>query len=211
MVKDKIVIYDLTWPMSESMAVWPGDPAVVVTRVSGAGEPSVSQLTLGTHTGTHVDPPAHFLPGAATVDRLPLDTLIGPAWLADVDGNTALNGRDLEAAGIPSGVTRLLLRTVNSRRTPPADRFDTGFVGLGAEAATWLLHRGIRLVGIDGPSIEPFDAPGEPVHRALLAAGVIIIEGLALRDAPRGASQLACLPLLLAGGDGAPARVVISV
>jgi arylformamidase len=207
MVKYAAVIYDLSRPISDGMTVWPGDPPVTVTRASEPHEPAVSRLSLGSHVGTHVDPPAHFFPGAATADQLPLDALIGPAWLADVEGGRELTAQDLDAARIPDGVTRLLLRTVNSRT--PADVFDTRFVGLAAGAAAWVLNRDLRLIGIDGPSIEPFDAPGEPVHRALLGAGVVIIEGLALRHAPGGACELICLPLLLAGGDGAPARVVI--
>ena len=83
------------------------------------------------------------------------------------------------------------------------------FVALAPDAAAWLLDHGIRLVGIDGPSIEAYDAPGDPVHRALLAAGVIIVENLALAGVAPGAYELTCLPLRIAGCDGAPARVVL--
>ena len=204
-----MIIYDVTLPISSGLPVWPGDPPVIIETTSGAGEPKVSRLSLSSHTGTHVDAPAHFLPGALTVDRLPLKVLIGPAWLADIRGESAIGAAALQDAGIPTGTERLLVRTDNSHQPMRASHFDEDFVGITAEGAEWLLTRGVRLVGIDGPSIEPFISAGEPVHRALLAAEVILIEGLALARVPAGACQMLCLPLPVADGDGAPARVIL--
>ena len=197
---------DITRPIYDGMPVWPGDP--VVTICPGPDLPSVTQLSLGSHVGTHVDPPAHFLPAGRTVDALLLDVLLGPAWVVHVPGDAAITAAALDAAAVPSEVTRLLLRTANSDR--PNSGFDPGFVGLAPDAAAWLLQRGVRLIGIDGPSIEPFKSPGHPVHHALLAAGVIIVEGLLLADVPPGPYELLCLPLLIAAGDGAPARVILT-
>lgn len=202
----KRLLIDISQPLHSGLPTWPGDPPVAMARL-GDGVPAVSQISLGTHTGTHVDPPAHFIPGAATVDQLPLDVLVGPAWLAHISGRGPITARRLEDAAIPDETLRLLLRTDNSAR--PGAAFDPDFVALGPDAAQWLLARQIRLIGIDAPSIEPFDSPGEPVHRRLLAAGVVIVEGLALAGVASGTGELICLPLSIRDGDGAPARAVL--
>ena len=200
-------LIDVTLPISEQLPVWPGDPPVHVTRVSD-DLPMVSGLSMSCHAGTHVDAPAHFLAGGAGVDALPLDVLIGPAWVVRFAGRGPLTASMLAEAAIPTGTVRLLIRSDNSDRVVEA--FDPDFVALAPDAAAWVLDHGIRLVGIDGPSIEAYDAPGDPVHRALLAAGVIIVENLALAGVAPGAYDLTCLPLRIAGCDGAPARVVLA-
>jgi arylformamidase len=199
-------LIDVTLPISERLPVWPGDPPVHVTRVSD-GLPMVSGLSMSCHAGTHVDAPAHFLAEGAPVDRLPLDILIGPAWVVHLAGQDGITAETLAAANIPVGTIRLLIRSDNSDQT--VGDFDPVFVALAPDAANWLLAHGIRLMGIDGPSIEAYDAPGDPVHRELLAAGVIIVENLMLAGVEPGAYELTCLPLLIAGCDGAPARVVL--
>jgi len=141
------------------------------------------------------------------VDGLPLDVLVGPAWVVHLVGQAPLTASMLAGAAIPPGTVRLLIRSDNSDRVFEA--FDPDFVALAPDAGAWLLDHGIRLVGIDGPSIEAYDAPGDPVHRALLAAGVIIVESLALAGVAPGVYELTCLPLRIAGCDGAPARVVL--
>lgn len=195
-------------PLSERLAVWPGDPPVGIARLGGE-LPAVSGLSVSSHTGTHVDAPAHFVRGGTTVDLLPLERLVGRAWVACLPGPGPITAAAMVAAGIPQGTERLLIRTDNSNRAEAGTIFDPGFVALAADATDWLLAQGVQLVGIDGPSIEPFIAPGEPVHRALLAAGVVIVEGLALAGIATGAYELICLPLRIAGCDGAPARVVL--
>ncbi len=200
-------IYDLTLPLSPELAVWPGDAPVEIDR--SAGLPAVSRLAFGSHSGTHVDPPAHFLEGGMTVDRLPLELLVGPAWLAQVDEGGTVTAAALEAAAIPPGIERLLLRTRNSDRPPAKHGFDPDFSALAPDAADWLNRRGVRLVGIDAPSIEPYDSPAHAVHNTLLGAGVIIVEGLLLAGVPAGAYTLICLPLRIEHGDGAPARVLL--
>jgi arylformamidase len=205
-----VEIVDISQSVSPGMEVWPGDPPVEVTAVMrvSAGDPAnVSGLRLGTHTGTHIDPPAHFFDDAPGADALPLGALIGDAVVADVAGAPGpLGGPDLEAI-IPPGTVRLLLKTEGRAVSGPA---------LSAEGAAWLVERGVRLVGIDGPSIEaPADVPGAaegpayPVHTTLLRAGVVIVEGLDLSSVAPGGYELVCLPLKLVGGDGAPARAVL--
>jgi arylformamidase len=200
-------LIDVTLPITDNLPVWPGDPPVHLTRVSD-DLPVLSGLSMSCHAGTHVDAPAHFLAGGAGVDALPLDVLTGPAWVVHFAGLNPLTATMFAGAAIPTGTQRLLICSDNSDRVVEA--FDPDFVALAPDAAAWLLDRGIRLVGIDGPSIEAYDAPGDPVHRALLAAGVIIVENLALAGVSPGAYELICLPLPIAGCDGAPARVVLA-
>ena len=203
------MIIDISLPIGPDTPVWPGDPPVLVEPVArmAEGDPAdVSRLALGTHTGTHVDPPAHFIPGAATVDALPLDVLVGPAVVAGFPAGP-LDGDTLAAAALPEGSTRLLLKTGG----------DAG--ALSPDGARWLVERGVRLVGADTLSIEPEAAcPGVrgcppeeqyPVHRILLGAGVVIVEGLDLAIVTPGLYQLVCLPLRIVRGDGAPARAVL--
>jgi arylformamidase len=188
---------DITAPLGPGTRCYPGDPPVELTRLSeadGVDRFALSRLTLGTHAGTHVDPPAHFFPGAATVDRLPLDLLIGPALLVDVARGRPVTTDDLTV--VPPRTRRLLLRT--------------GDQPLTEGAARWLVSRGVRLVGVDALSVDPPDAPG-PVHRILLEAGMIIVEHLLLAGVEPGRYRLICLPLRLMGGDGAPCRAVLGI
>lgn len=204
-------IYDISVPISAALPVYPGDAGIAITpvlRMSEGGAADVSLLSLGTHTGTHVDPPGHFIPGGALADTLSLETMIGPAWVADASGHPAITGAVLERLKIPAGVERLVLRTDNSELW---DRpgFAEDFVYIDGEAAQLLVGRGVRLVGIDYLSVEKFGAGRPEAHHALLGAGVIIVEGLDLREVEQGQYTLLCLPLKIKDGDGAPARVVL--
>lgn len=205
-------ILDVTRPISGRMAVWPGDPPVVIDHHSGGAEdyPAFSRISFSSHVGTHVDPPAHYLPGGRTVDQLPLDLLLGPAWLVYLPEPGPITAAMLKAANMPAGVKRLLIRTRNSDQPDTAkSAFDEKFVALSMDAAEWVAARGIQLVGIDGPGIGPFGEESTPVHLALLAVGVIPLEGLNLSGVEPGAYELICLPLLIEQGDGAPARVLL--
>jgi arylformamidase len=212
------VVIDISLSVSPTLTVWPGDPPVVlepVARVEDGDVAAISRLVLGTHTGTHVDPPAHFLPGGATVDELPLDVLVGPAVVADCRGGAPVDAARLEALALPAGTTRLLLKTAGGGAAPTGGEGPTASGGpdattgiLTPDGAAWLVERGVRLVGADTLSIEPA-TEDYPVHRLLLGAGVIIVEGLDLTPAAPGRYQLVCLPLRIAGGDGAPARAVL--
>ena len=145
------------------------------------------------------------------MDELALDVLVGPATVVDLTGRPGpIDPADLEAAGVAAGTERVLLRTDNSslwRARPPV--LPESYVSLSPAGAEWLVERGTRLVGADFLSVESPAGDGYPVHRCLLGAGVVLVEGLDLSGAPAGRYLLACLPLKVVGGDGAPARAVL--
>ena len=202
---------DVSVPVHDGMVHWPGDPEVRVCRthaIERGDEVNLTQLSMSAHTGTHMDAPIHYLPGASTMDALPFAATIGRARVVAVETPGAISQDVLESAGIQAG-ERLLLKTRNSDHPWYRRHFDAKFTALSAESARWLARRRIQLLGIDYLSVGPCDDEGGKVHRALLAAGIWIIEGLNLRAVEAGLYELICLPLRLAGADGAPARALL--
>jgi arylformamidase len=202
---------DVSVPIEDGMIIWPGDPPFISERVKTIAENgvcNVTKLDLGAHTGTHVDAPIHFIDGAAGVETSPLDVLIGPAWVVDagrVEG--PLDDVALRRLDIPGDETRLLFKTTNGSLRSRAT-FEPGFVALNASGAVEILARGIRLVGLDFLSVATFDDP-IATHRALLGAGIVVVEGLDLRSVEPGPYELVCLPLPIVGCDGGPARALL--
>ncbi len=207
-------VFDVSVSLSSDLPVWPGDPDVAVepaARIARGDVCNVSRLALSSHTGTHVDAPWHFVDGAAKLDEIPPQRWIGPCFVARVPEDARrVELAHMEAAGIPPGTERLLLRTANSARWRPGKlTFDEHYVALSPVAARWVVERGIGLVGIDYLSIEAFDDLAHETHLTLLGNGVLIVEGLNLGAIEPGPYTLLCLPLPLAGGDGAPAHVLL--
>jgi arylformamidase len=207
-------IHDISVPVSPSLPVWPGDPAVVLEKVSSmdaGAHDNVSRLACGVHTGTHVDAPHHFMNDHRTVEMLALDVLVGPALVVELPLDARLVTADvLEQAAIPAGTERVLLKTANSQLWARGENaFFTDFVGVSEDGAEWLVSHAIKLVGIDYLSVAPYHQ-SIPTHRALLGAGVIVVEGLDLSAITPGSYGLYCLPLKLVGSDGAPARVILT-
>lgn len=206
-------IIDVSLTLSNQLPVWPGDPRVLLERVhkieDGANS-NVSRLDLQVHSGTHIDAPVHFLPGEKGVDSILLPNLIGPCFVLEFPDDVAIINREtLSSQYIPAGVTRLLFKTRNSTFWASGDtEFRTDFVGLAQDGAQSLVERGIRVVGIDYLSIAPYKQ-SRPTHETLLKAGMVIIEGLDLQQVTTGYYTLMCLPIKLAGSDGAPARVAL--
>lgn len=202
--------YDLSLPVSPDLPVWPGDPPVRVLLSSSLakGDPAnVSRLDLGSHTGTHIDAPLHFEPGGAPVDSLPLDVLIGPARLVELGVAEKISASDLSVLDW-TGVTRVLFKTRNCRLWGGRS-FREDYVYLAEDAARFLVGRGVRLVGVDYLSVESYRDKSFSTHHVLLRAGVVILEGLNPSDVLPGDYELIALPLRIAGGDGAPARVIL--
>ncbi len=194
------------------MPVYEGDPGVEIAAWSALAKgdsANVSFLHLGAHTGTHVDAPAHFIKGAAKIDSLSLDVLIGPARVIRVPDDATEIDRDLLEQCDLNHVERVLFHTRNSNFWTEGFRKD--FTHLLPEAAEYLIAQGIKLAGTDYLSIEKFHSGNHRTHIALLSQGVVILEGLNLSDVPAGDYELICLPLKISegAGDGAPARAVL--
>jgi len=207
-----MTIVDVSLPIHDAMTVYRGNPAVRIRPAMTLAKDRVnlSELCLGSHTGTHVDAPSHFIKGGRGIDRLDLRRFIGPAWVADVRRVAGGIGAEaLQRARIPKGSRRVLLRTSNSRLWHPARPFRTDFVYLAANGADWMIERGVELVGIDYLSIEGYGVPGAPTHKRLLGAGIPIVEGLDLFRVRPGRWQLVALPLRIANGDAGLTRAVL--
>ena len=208
-------IHDVSLVLRPEMITWPGEPAPRIEplkRISKGDGNNVSIVTFGDHTGTHVDPPLHFIEGGNTVDKLPLDALVGRCRVLEFNGPGHVSGAWLDSAKIPDGTQRLLFKTPNSARWgDPTATFTRDFTTINASAAKWCVDHGVKLVGIDYLSIEPQgpEKEGYPVHNTLLGAAVVIIEGLDLRGVAAGQYELVCAPIKLLDGDGAPARVLL--
>lgn len=204
-------IYDISTPVRSGGVVYPGNPEIriepqqAISRGAGA---NVSAVAFGSHTGTHVDAAKHFFDDGQTVDRIPLDRFIGPAIvLAFADDLMSISAAELARHDIGSH-TRVLLRTRNSSLLTRSD-FVKDYTYLAPDGAEHLVHRGVELVGIDYLSIEQFHSGHHRTHLTLLEKNTVIVEGLDLSEVPPGEYQLICLPLRLAGLDGAPARAIL--
>ncbi len=202
-------IYDISMGIKNGMLTYPGDPGVEITREKtiGAGSSAnISRYCMGSHTGTHIDPPFHFFPDGKAADLLPLDALVGPARVVEAPVSE-IDGNFLSGAGV-EGAVRVLFKTGNSSFCEdPVFRKD--FARLAPDGAEFLKRAGVKLVGIDYLSIEKFHSVDHAVHRLFLGGGIVIVEGLNLSDVAPGDYTLACLPLKIIGGDGAPARAVL--
>jgi arylformamidase len=198
-------IFDITLTMYPGMVVWPGDPAVQMdrlTKIENGDNCNVTFLSTAVHAGTHVDAPYHFLADGTTIETLPLDVLVGLTQVIQIPDDVA------EVEFIP-GITRVLFKTRNAKIRAAGEReFDTTFVAVSADAAEILLGKGVQLVGVDYLSVAPFKN-SRPTHEILLGAKVVLLEGINLDAVEPGLYTLYCLPLKLAGSDGAPARTIL--
>jgi arylformamidase len=202
---------DISMPLFPGMPAFPGDPPFGSTRLRSLAKGdayNISWLSFGSHAGTHLDPPVHFVEGGATIDQIDLDVVNGPCRVVEVDAHATSVGVD-DVAKIPAECPRVLFRTVNSARWAGSLTFFPDFVGLTAAAAEALVARKVRLVGLDSLSIENDPTGTFPVHHTLLGRGSLILEGLLLADAPGGDYVIECLPLRVRDGDGGPSRVVL--
>jgi arylformamidase len=203
-------LIDVSVPLDATLPTYPHNTpfSVEAVRRRARGDRSnVSTLHMSAHTGTHVDAPVHFVDGGAGAESLPLEILCGRARVIEVTSRKAIAAEDLERLNLSEDI-RLLIKTHNSRLWGDPT-FHSDYIGIGESAAKFLVHHGVKLVGVDYLSVEPFGTDGAPTHHLLLGAGTIVIEGLNLRDVDPGVYELYCLPLAIVGCDGAPARVVL--
>src|SRR6476661_1439691 len=203
-------LLDVSVPLAAGMPAYPGNPEFElqpVKRISDGASSNVSKLVMGTHTGTHVDAPRHFIEDGAGVDALPLDLLLGRARVVEITKRGGIGPEELAAAGLREDI-RVLLKTSNSALWN-GEGFHQDYNYVTESGARYLVDQGVKVVGVDYLSVEQFKKAGAPAHRALLSQGVVIIEGLNLSEAEPGMYEMYCLPLRVAGSDGAPARVIL--
>ena len=204
-------LYDVSLTISNGMVAWPGDPEVNIKpykSIKEGASSNVSILQLGSHTGTHIDVPYHFIEDGKNLDDISIELFIGKARLFELDVLKKIDVGDLERLNL-NGVSRILFKTGNSDFWKRNERFRKDFVHLSGEGAKYLVDAGIKMVGIDYLSVEEFGNKSAPVHHALLGAGIIIIEGLNLSGVKEGEYKVICAPLKIKRGDGAPARVFL--
>ena len=210
---DKLRIFDVSLPVVSGGLVYPGNPAISITpqqAISRGAGANVSRVDFGSHTGTHVDAPKHFFDDGAGVDTIPLELLMGPARLLAFGDSVMSIGEAELAAHDLTGVTRVLLKTRNSKwLATGSTEFHSDYTYLAPDGAEYLVRLGVRLVGVDYLSVEQFHSGHHRTHRTLLKQGIVIVEGLLLNEPPAGDYHFRCLPLRLVGLDGAPARAVV--
>ena len=204
-------LVDVSVLLAPGLATYPGNPAFELTpvkRIAAGDSSNNSRLVMGTHTGTHVDAPLHFFDGRPGADALALELLIGRARVIDLPHRGGITEKHLAVAGLREDL-RVLLRTPNSALWNSSDGFHSDYTYITEGGAKFLVDQGVKVVGVDYLSVEQFKKAGAPAHRALLGSGVIVIEGLNLSEVDAGQYEMYCLPLRVANGDGAPARVVL--
>lgn len=197
---------DVSVSIYAGMVHYPDNPSIEIHRISDVERGDLctnSALKMGSHTGTHIDAPIHFLPGGSGADEVPLDHLIGPARVIEIKDPDAVKAEELRAHKLGAR-ERLLFKTSNSQRCWKTSQFVPHFVSIAEDAASYLAGLNTLAVGID------YLSAGSPqTHRTLLGAGVVIIEGLNLAGIAQGRYELLCLPLKISGGDGALARALL--
>ena len=207
-----MTLYDISLTISEDFPTWPGDPPIklkMISQIDKGDLANVTHLSAPVHMGTHVDAPDHFLNNGNTVEDIPLDYLVGPVLVLEVPSPEVITAGDLDALKIPEGTRRIIFKTSNSEYWKGEQHtFQKNFVALGSDAAARLVELGLNVVGVDYLSVAAYNDP-VPTHKILLEAGVLIIEGLDLSRVSAGEYKLYCLPLKIAGSDGAPARVLL--
>jgi arylformamidase len=202
------MIYDISPPISERLGVWPGDTPPsreVLCDMARGDNLTLSTLHATVHLGAHADAPSHYGADAPTIERQPLDVYVGPCQVLRVSVPRATR---ITPALLPrpGRAERVLLATGTY---PDPEHFNEDFAALSVELVEELHRQGVRLVGIDTPSVDLFESKDLPAHHACLRCNLSILEGLVLRDVPEGIYELIALPLKLVGFDASPVRAVL--
>ncbi len=205
--------FDISLPYTAGLTRWltAKRPVIVKTKDMSKGDRNNnSRIEAGVHHGTHIDAPLHFIDGGNSIESLAPEILIGGVTLVELPDVDMITASVLDAVALPPGCERVLFKTRNSDLWNDMEHeFRLDYVSVTPDGAQNLVDRGVRLVGVDYLSVEAYDLEGNGTHRTLLGAGVVIVEGLDLRDVDAGDYEMACLPIKITGSDGAPARVVL--
>jgi arylformamidase len=204
-------IHDISMDVAPAMLHYGKRPEVFdVQRISAGDDANVSRWLIGSHTGTHVDAPLHFVDGAAPVEEIALADLVGPTRVVDCSGSDEPIGAAAVAAARLDGATRVLFKTSNSELRLRKHDLDPSYVGIDPDAAQALVDAGVRVVGLDYITVETHaNSDGWPSHHILCGAGVTIIEGADLAGVSDGTYFMCCLPVRLIGSEAAPSRAIL--
>jgi arylformamidase len=202
---------DVSISLRTGMVHWPDNPPVFIERaldIDRGDAANVSKLSMGVHTGTHMDAPIHFFPTGKGIDSMPLPAAIGRARVIEISDPESIKPDELRLYQIQAG-ERVLFKTRNSDRCWQTNDFVKDFVYISSEAAQYLAEQKVQTIGVDYLSVGGFFKDGAETHHALLGAGIWIIEGLNLSNIRPGPVELICLPIKIEGSDGAPARAIL--
>lgn len=206
----KKIYHDVTLDFSENIAIYPGDPPLEITErmsIAKGDVANVSLLSFGSHTGTHIDAPKHFIDSGLTVDKLPLDHFMGKAKVFEFKDKDAVTFGDIKDLDIKKGDI-IIFKTRNSSSLTNS-KFDESFAYVAPDAAKYLAGIGIKTLGFDYLSVERYGSTAFETHYALLGSGIVIIEGLYLEGINAGEYEIIALPIKIKNGNGSPVRVVL--
>ena len=206
--RHEMKIHDISLPLDAATVPWPGDKPFRLSptmTIEAGNSVNLSSFSTSSHNGTHADAPYHYNSRGITMERVPLEVFIGPALVAEIVSNQEIPASALASLDL-AGTPRLLLRTAPRR---DRSRFPERIATLSIEAVEFLATRGVKLIGVDVPSVDVIDSKTLPVHHALDRAGILILESLQLDDVAPGRYELIALPLRISGGDGSPVRAVL--
>jgi len=202
-----MAIHDISVILGEQNIAYPGDPAFVREKPTPEAREAM-KITIGAHSGTHLDAPAHHVPGGKCLDDFPLDSFVLPAQVVEVFDPEAVRAADLEDVAVRPGEA-ILFRTGNSHSGRViSGEFSDRYVYISADAAQWCVDRGLALVGLDYISVDRYGDTA--AHRILLGAGLLVLEGVNLADVRPGRYTLICFPLRIKGAEGSPVRAVLT-
>jgi len=199
-------IFDISLPLDEKTPIYPGNPELKIVPKRGATS-THSEITIGSHTGTHLDAPSHVFAKGTSIDKIPLDNFYGKCRVLDMTHCKEFVGVDDLIKSKVKNSERILLKTKNSLRG--FKKFHETYVYLHGDAAEFLAKLNVKIVGIDSLSIKKRGSKDTRPHDALLKQKIPILEGINLKKIPKGKYTLICFPLALVGIDGSPARAVL--
>jgi arylformamidase len=201
-------IIDISRRLENGMPVWPGDTSFkyeVSWSKAESGSVNVGSLSMSTHTGTHVDAPFHFDDNGKRIIELDLNLYIGPVRVLDMSEKDSIGAKDLSDINL-EGFKRVIFKTSSWKNT---NEFPESIPYIEADLGPFLAEKGIKLIGVDVPSVDPIDSKDLHAHHSLNKNGIHILESVLLDKVEPGDYELIALPLALAQGDGSPVRAVL--
>jgi arylformamidase len=205
-------VHDISVILGEESIDYQGDTQYsrdLIATIKDAGIFDLSKLTLSSHSGTHIDAPAHFIQDGRTIDQFPVETFIIPALVLEIKDKEAIRSDELEGLEIKAGEA-LLLKTENSRQgISRSGLFSKEFVYLSIDAAEFCVGKQVGLIGIDYITVEQYGQDAFPVHRKLLGNNILILEGIDLSEVDAGRYTLICLPLKIKNCEASSVRAIL--